>query len=565
MKTVETLSNSKKTLATPRIDRAYIVNILINAVIFILLYGFKVLDVTNTRWLTGSPMGGDITQHYLGWLAYRNSDWAFPLGLGQGLAGDDSFSVVFTDSIPLFAFIFKLLRGILPARFQYFGWFGLINNILMSFFATRILKRFKVNDYCGAFFSILICFNNVMLFKMFYHTALAAHFMILWAFDILLSAREKEMSIRKSILVFSVFGFLTTSIHSYLLLICGLIFLAFFVYEILKYKNYISCIVELVMYCAGALLGLWLWGAFTTGSDGTSFLEYYSFNLNSFFNPMQWGNLTLPALPTTGDCQDAESYMYLGVGLLLVALIDIVIVVRKKIRKVDLHEDRKLLISLGVMSIAALIISLSPEITFGDKLLFRYPVPDVIYKLWSVFRIVARMAWPIYYMVIIFGLILLFRYLPEKAKSIGVALVFAVQLLDICPLALSIRYTLEADANKEKVELSGPFWDEIAADDSLDKFILITAKFNDKNKTVFPVAEFAIEHDMPLNQFYFARYPYDIDTREAEALMSLESGDASAVYIFTEEDLQDPEVRAIADSSGITITETDGMYVGLFR
>ena len=565
MKTVDTLNSSKRSLSAPRIERAYIVNILINAVIFILIYGFKVLDVTNTRWLMGSPLGGDITQHYLGWLAYRNSDWAFPLGLGKGLAGDRSFSVVFTDSIPLFAFVFKVFRGILPSNFQYFGWFGFINNILMSFFTTKILKRFKVSDYCGAFFSILICFNNVMLFKMFYHTALAAHFMILWAFDILLSVREKEMSLKKSILLFFVFGFLTTSIHSYLLLICGLIFLAFFVYEILKYKNFVSCIADFISYCAGALLGLWLWGAFTTGSAGTSFLEYYGLNLNSFFNPMRWGSLILPALPTTGECQDEESYMYLGVGLILVALIDICFVIVKKVKKEDLKEDRKLMISLIVMTVAALIISLSPEITFGKAVLIKYPVPGVIYKLWSVFRIVARMAWPVYYMVLVLGLIAFFKFLPEKAKSIAVALIFAVQLLDVCPLALSIRYTLTADAQSAEGTLTGPIWDEIASDSSLDKFILITAEFNDKNKTVFPVANFAIDHDMTVNQFYFARYPYDIDTSEAEALLSLNSGDPSAVYIFTEDNLKDPGIKAVVDNSGITLIETDGMYVGIFR
>ncbi len=70
--------------------------------------------------------GGDPSQHYLGWEFYRRSDWFFPLGLTDQLAYPLKTSVIYTDSIPLFAVFFKLFRHILPAQFQYFGIWGVV-------------------------------------------------------------------------------------------------------------------------------------------------------------------------------------------------------------------------------------------------------------------------------------------------------------------------------------------------------------------------------------------------------------------------------------------------------
>ena len=43
----------------------------IGAVLFTAIYSFRILDPTYEDWLFE---GGDLTQHYLGWLFYRRSD-----------------------------------------------------------------------------------------------------------------------------------------------------------------------------------------------------------------------------------------------------------------------------------------------------------------------------------------------------------------------------------------------------------------------------------------------------------------------------------------------------------
>lgn len=49
---------------------------IIGAILFIAIYGARILDPTYEDWLF---QGGDLTQHYLGWTFFRMSDWHFPV------------------------------------------------------------------------------------------------------------------------------------------------------------------------------------------------------------------------------------------------------------------------------------------------------------------------------------------------------------------------------------------------------------------------------------------------------------------------------------------------------
>ena len=52
---------------------------LFGALVFISLYGIKILDVTYDDWLLTGWY--DLSQHYVGWELYRASGWHFPFGL----------------------------------------------------------------------------------------------------------------------------------------------------------------------------------------------------------------------------------------------------------------------------------------------------------------------------------------------------------------------------------------------------------------------------------------------------------------------------------------------------
>ena len=116
----------------------YLCVVSIGLICFCVIYGTKVLNPGYVDWILS---GGDLTQHYLGWVAYRASDWHFPIGMVDTLAYPYQTSIIFTDSIPLFAVIFKALSPILPETFQYFGLWGVCCFVLQGVCACRIIYR----------------------------------------------------------------------------------------------------------------------------------------------------------------------------------------------------------------------------------------------------------------------------------------------------------------------------------------------------------------------------------------------------------------------------------------
>ena len=58
-----------------------------------------------TDWLYGA---GDLTNAQLSWQYFQHNYWRFPLGKNPNYGLDIATSIVFSDSIPLFAFLFKI-------------------------------------------------------------------------------------------------------------------------------------------------------------------------------------------------------------------------------------------------------------------------------------------------------------------------------------------------------------------------------------------------------------------------------------------------------------------------
>lgn len=542
----------------------YIVNTLLVAMVFIMMYGIDVLDVTNDSWLSGMEDGSDITQHYFGWIAYRRSEWSFPLGMGYGLNGSDPFSIVYTDSIPLVAFFFKLLRGLLPETFQYFGLYGFATFILMACFITKICNRYNISGFYSGLVSLMVCFNSIMLWKMYFQTGLASHWLLLWAIDILLSQRDMESKISKSIVANMLgLGFVSVSIHSYLFLLCGLVLGTFLIYEAIRKRSLVSSIVYGLCYSIAGIFALWMWGGFTAKQMDNGSIEACGFNLNSFYNPGLWGNIILPGYPMIGIQQELDSYMYMGVGILLMVVITVILCVISMI-KGSCKLNKALAASVVMVSLLSVFLAASPQITFNDKIVCQYNVPESLYDIWAIFRTAARIAWVVYYFIVVFGFIELYRKSPQKYRSIIIALVFAIQLIDLSPMLLSVRYTLDHDMESLYVLDDNQVWTYIDNKSSLDEFVFFSADYQDNPITIYPVTEYALDHDMSVNQFYFARYAYNAG-KDAEAIEILRSRNESCVYVFTYEDLTQPQIIEAVNDTGLVLYETSGFVLGLFR
>ena len=105
-------------------------------VLSFLFIGFENFNFTNIQWLFS---GSDISAHQTGWNFFKNDNWRFPLGNNPNYGDDIGNSIVYSDSIPLLALIFKSFNFLLPNNFQYFGiWFFLC--FYLRIFCNHVLQ-----------------------------------------------------------------------------------------------------------------------------------------------------------------------------------------------------------------------------------------------------------------------------------------------------------------------------------------------------------------------------------------------------------------------------------------
>lgn len=507
-----------------------IVAALLGGIAFALIYGIKILNPLYTDWLL---TGGDPSQHYLGWEFFRRSDWYFPLGLTDQLAYPLKTSVIYTDSIPIFAVFFKLFRSILPQQFQYFGIWGLLCFVLQGYYAAKILGERSSSKAVILVGTVFFIVSPVMLFRMYYHTALAAHWLILLAIYFYFKHEKEYRDIFKPVMQWGILGILIGSIHLYFVPMCGAILLGYILCSVWKERKVrIRFFYPGISFSVGLFLTIYLLGGFSSGADtGTNNLGLFSFNLNAFLNPMSYStllkNTSLWNWPFYTQGQ-YEGFSYLGMGIILLCACGIVLMVKNifRRRKPSVYQVMTVLMSIGLIVLAA-----SPTITWNDKLLLQLPYSSTIYKYWGIFGSCGRMAWPVVYFLMIFGIISISNMTWKRKEITSVILILAclVQVVDLSG-QLYKRHANYSEKVVYKSPLEGTVWDDIISSGEYKHVVWVT--HNVDHNDVIQVAVYAMKNDMTMGNFYFAR---GIDKRDIIE-EQLQNTSEDCVYVFLKSD-----------------------------
>lgn len=507
-----------------------IVAALLGGIAFVLIYGVKILNPLYTDWLL---TGGDPSQHYLGWEFFRRSDWYFPLGLTDQLAYPLKTSVIYTDSIPIFAVFFKLFRSILPQQFQYFGIWGLLCFVLQGYYAAKILGERSSSKTVILAGSIFFIVSPIMVFRMYYHTALAAHWLILLAIYFYFKHEKEYRDIFKPVMQWGILGILIGSIHLYFVPMCGAILLGYILCSIWKERKIrIRFFYPGISFSVGLFLTVYLLGGFSSGADtGTNNLGLFSFNLNAFLNPMSYStllkNTSLWDWPFYTQGQ-YEGFSYLGMGIILLCACGIVLMIKNICRrkKPSVYQIMTVLMSVGLIVMAA-----SPTITWNDKLLLQLPYSSTIYKYWGIFGSCGRMAWPVVYFLMIFGITSIGN-MKWKRKEISNVIIILACLVQVIDLSGQL-YKRHENYSKKVVyqsPLAGTVWDDIISTGEYKHVVWVT--HNVDHDDVIQVAVYAMKNDMTMGNFYFAR---GIDKRDIIE-EQLQNASEDCVYVFLESD-----------------------------
>lgn len=507
-----------------------IVAALLGGIAFVLIYGVKILNPLYTDWLL---TGGDPSQHYLGWEFFRRSDWYFPLGLTDQLAYPLKTSVIYTDSIPIFAVFFKLFRSILPQQFQYFGIWGLLCFVLQGYYAAKILGERSSSKTVILAGSVFFIVSPIMVFRMYYHTALAAHWLILLAIYFYFKHEKEYRDIFKPVMQWGILGILIGSIHLYFVPMCGAILLGYILCSIWKERKIrIRFFYPGISFSVGLFLTIYLLGGFSSGADtGTNNLGLFSFNLNAFLNPMSYStllkNTSLWNWPFYTQGQ-YEGFSYLGMGIILLCACGIVLMIKNicRRRKPSVYQVMTVLMSIGLIVLAA-----SPTITWNDKLLLQLPYSSTIYKYWGIFGSCGRMAWPVVYFLMIFGITSIgnMKWKRKEISCVILILACVVQVVDLSG-QLYKRHENYGEKVVYQSPLAGTVWDDIISSGEYKHVVWVT--HNVDHDDVIQVAVYAMKNDMTMGNFYFAR---GIDKRDIIE-EQLQNTSEDCVYVFLKSD-----------------------------
>lgn len=523
---------------------------LLGPLLFFLVFDPRLLDPSYFRWLLWLP---DPATQFLGWHFFRLENWHLPPGAATNYGMDMGSSIVFTDSIPLAALLFKLARAALPDNFQYFGWWMLACYVLQASFAWLLSGTATRLVVPRLAITAMFVLSPLLPDRAIGHYALMAHWLVLAALYLYLRAPERFATALWCLLICG-----AALIHAYLLyLVLAVAFADAARRRWIDHTATTRDTLRSALVIGAALLAtMWLAGYFTIPtkafSGGIEYYGRYAANLNSLWNPL-WGSRFLPAQPVIAG-SELEGYNYLGFGLLAMAPLALFAFWRS-----GSGRNARRCLPLAVVVVLLWAIALSNQVAWGDRVLFTVPLPRFLLDLIAMVRASGRLLWVGYYALLLaVPAIIVRNFAPPVATAI-VLLGLALQIADLSPRYVALQTYFRQHFIVEPAlaadRMSSRFWSGAALHYRSILFV--------PSLPVPPdfalIGLFAADHGMQINVGSFARFD---SRRVAEATtarkQALAAGrlDPASLYVLRPE--QQVALRAGHDDA---IGTVDGFLV----
>ena len=518
---------------------------LLGVVLFVLVFGLSALNPCNDSFCLGGYIEKDIQQHYAGWLFYRQSAPGWPLGIAQGVNAPDGVSVAYTDSIPLFAVLFRGFEAVLPATFQYFGMFTLLCYALQGGFGALLCGLFDdgtLRPLCGA---ALFAASPVLLERAFRHTSLGAQFFVVAALYYYFRARRENRYAWPGLFLLNI---LAIGVHPYFLPMTYAVTLAMLLDHILRSRRWQGPVMYLAADLAGTVVLGWSLGLFygNATSGGQSLYGYFGMNLNALWNPAGVNgvdySLFLPMQNQVGGNYDGFAYLGLGVLLALPAAV-----------RVIFPRLRRHLPLCAVCAVLTLF-AVSHVVTANGVTLCTLPLPASLIHLFSVFRSGGRLFWPVYYLLMLAAFVGLCR-LPGRGFAVCLALL--VQLADLSPAFLQRQQAMQQAQQQDAFPsaLQSDFWE--AAAGNYTHLFSVQGLQDD----ALHLALYAAENGMTTNDPFAARCDEKALSAQRETVLEeLSAGRLrqDTLYLFEEEGAFLQAVETVQEQAWCGCIHTDG-------
>jgi hypothetical protein len=233
-------------------------------------------------------------------------------------------------------------------------------------------------------------------------------------------------------------------------------------------------------------------------------LGNYALNINSLINPLGWSKF----MQSLSSPEAFESLNYIGLGVILLIPVAAVLIMQdKKIidtlnTKIDVRK-----VMILVLFLSLIFFSLSPIIHFGNRIIFEMPLPHGVINTISIFRVTARLFWPIYYLIIIGILSVIIKKSYRINPYLLISFLFIIASIQLIDIRFSDGYT----AKLGSITLTSNNNRQL----SLDKWKRYIGRrrnlvyLDEMNSSVFfEMADISIHNNyLSINNGYFARSP----------------------------------------------------------
>ena len=351
----------------------------------------------------------DHPMFHAGYLSYINDGWNFPLTVTNNLFPGSNFSIIFMDSIPIYSLFLKIIYSTFGVKvFNPFPIWYLICFMLFAFYAGKILSIKVKNNYIFGISLILLVNTPLMINRMVWHSALAAHWLILVSIYYYIINKENDF---KSLGIFAFFTGFSIFIHPYIFTMITSIYIIVLSLAFLR-KKYKEAISSIGLFAFLLVIYFLIFLSADNGSvyPGTDYNKYGA-EFNSFFcgdfpidliNDVLW---CYPPYTTFGH----EGYAYLGLGFIF--LLSLLVFQPKKIY---FSIKTNYLLSLGLFLMV--IYSFGNKWKIAHYQFFEFQPLSFHKELLELFRATGRYTWPVCYFLMVF---LIFNVASLKRKYLA--------------------------------------------------------------------------------------------------------------------------------------------------
>lgn len=517
--------------------------VLLGVTVFFLFTGGKILNPTYINWL----LAGDPAQHWLGWEFFRTTPFdQWPIGANTDFGMERGSSIVFTDSIPIMAIIFKMFNSWLPEHFQYTGIWILLCFVLQGVFSWKLLSNFTESVLLKTIGCLFFLIAPSALWRSHAHFALSAHWMILCGFNLYFS----KTFLRSKWLLLIVIAVL---VHAYLLaMLLSIAIMDLLQRILLKQASLIKAAFYVTCCLLITFLVMWAAGYFMVGGGVTNEgFGFYRLNMLSVVDSDYLWSKLLPDIETSKG--DYEGFNFLGTGMLGLFVVAFVTLVKQG----SVRLQYTTVLPLLLLAVSLFIYALSNHVAAGMTEVLSYPLPLQITPLTDTFRASGRFFWPVYYLIYLTIFYLIFTRINNRLAVLICTTMLAIQLVDSsrARVFFSNKFSLTPEWSSPMIS---PLWAELST--RYKNIILVVPSSSPEDSIALP--EFAATHQMSTNAGYFARTNPKVEQHTIDNLTSTvekSSYTPDSLYVFENDALWDK--ASSSNIPGAVVGVLDGLRI----